>query len=150
MEDFEASLNSLLVDTFNSILRYEETALKSLPDTPVTLAEAHLLEAIGKQGGGCTVGEIASALRIAAPTATVAIKKLERKGLLSKTASPDDARSYIVSLTDKGRRIDRAHGLFHTRMVRNISREFSEGEKDVLLRAVQNLGAFFRDKTEAE
>ena len=148
MEAFEMNLNSLLVDTFNYILRYEETALKSILDSPVTVAEAHLLEAVGKQEAGSMVSEIAAALRIALPTATVAIKKLERKGFLTKVASLNDARSYIINLTDKGRRIDRAHTLFHRRMVRNISRDFSDGEKDVLLRAVQKLKAFFKDKAE--
>ena len=143
MEAFETNLNSLLVDTFNSILRYEETALKSMSPSPVTVTEAHVLEAVGKQDGGSMVSEIAAALRIALPTATVAIKKLEQKGFLTKTACTDDARRFIVSLTDAGKRIDRAHALFHTRMVRNISREFSDEEKDVLLRAVQKLQVFF-------
>ena len=148
-DSFEATLNSILLNTFNYILRFEALSLKAMADTPVTLAEAHLLEVIGKQDKQITVSEIASALGVAASTATVAIKKLERKGLVAKTAYAGDARRFIVSLTEQGKRIDRAHGMFHMRMVRNISRDFSREEKDILLSAMHKLSAFFKERVEA-
>ena len=148
MDAFETSLNSLLVDTFNYILRYEETALKAILNSPVTVTEAHVLEAVGKQSDGATVSEIAAALYIALPTATVAVKKLESKGFVTKTSCSADARRFIVNLTDKGKWINKAHELFHRRMVKNISREFSDAEKNVLLCAVQKLSAFFKEKVD--
>jgi len=149
MNTFETSLNSLLVDTFNYILRYEEIALKAILNSPVTVTEAHALEAVGKQSGGVTVSEIAAALNIAFPTATVAVKKLEHKGFVTKSSCSEDARRFIVTLTDKGKWINKAHELFHRKMVNNISREFSDSEQDILLRAVQKLSAFFKEKVEA-
>lgn len=148
MDTFETSLNSMLVDTFNYILRYEEITLRSILNSPVTAAEAHVLEAIGKQENGAIVSEIAAALRIALPTATVAVKKLESKGFVTKTSCAEDARRFIVSLTENGKWINRAHQMFHRKMVRNISREFSDSEKDVLLSAMQKLSVFFKEKVE--
>ena len=148
MNEFELNLNSLLVDVFNYILRFEETALKEILNLPITVTEAHVIEAVGKKKDGVSVSEIAAALQIAVPTATVAVKKLESKGFLTKKSCSEDARRFIVKLTEKGIKIDRAHELFHHKMVRNISREFSDTEKNVLLRTIKKLSAYFKEITE--
>lgn len=148
MSDFEARLNDVLVGIFNSILRYEEQSLKAISSTPVTINEAHVLEVIGKQNHGITVSEIASALSISAPTATVAVKRLESKGFITKTTCADDGRKFLIGLTDTGERINRAHGLFHRKMVRSVSQNLSEPERDVLISAVMKLGVFFKEKVD--
>ena len=150
MDDFEKSLNHVLTDTFNYILKYEETSLKKILRVPVTITEAHMIEAVGAhENNDTTVSKIASLLNIAVPTATVAVKKLESKGFIKKVPCEKDGRRFIVSLTDAGRRIERAHRLFHEKMVRNISRQFMGAEKDVLLKAVTKLSEFFKEKVEA-
>jgi DNA-binding MarR family transcriptional regulator len=150
MNDFEKNLNDILVNTFNNILKYEETSLKKIADTPVTVAEAHMIESISKRQGNSTVSDIAGDMGIALPTATVAVKKLENKGFVTKVPFSDDGRKFLISLTDKGIRADKAHSVFHRRMVRNISREFSDNEKEVLLIAMKKLNEFFREKTESD
>lgn len=150
MDAFEKSLNDLLVDTFNCILKYEEMSLRTISNMRITVSEAHLMEAIGKMGGSATVSEIAASLNIAVPSATVAVKKLEDKGFLQKLPCTQDARRTIVSLTELGAKIDRAHNIFHRKMVRDISRNFSESEKTVLLSAVNKLNTFFKEKAEIQ
>jgi len=151
MDDFEKSLNHVLVDTFNMILKYEEISIKRIFSVPVTITEAHMIEAIGAQENEeTTVSEIASLLSISMPTATVAIKKLESKGFIKKEPCAMDGRRIIISLTDMGKKVERAHRLFHTRMVRNISRQFADDEKDVLYKAVTKLSEFFKDKLQAK
>ena len=150
MNAFEQSLNHLLVDTFNYILKYEETSLKKNLRVPVTITEAHMIEAVGNQvNQETTVSGIASLLGIAMPTATVAVKKLEHKGFIKKIPCANDGRSTIISLTELGKKIERAHRLFHERLVRNISRQFADVEKEVLLHAVKTLSDFFKEKVEA-
>jgi len=83
------------------------------------------------------------------PTATVAVKKLESKGFINKVPCAKDGRRTIISLTDMGKKIEKAHRLFHRRMVKNISNQFEESEKDVLFRAVTKLSEFFKEKVEA-
>ena len=148
MREFEEHLNSLLVDTFNSILKYEEMSLRTVSDIPITVTEAHLIEAIAKTGSNTSVSEIASSLGIAMPTATVAVKKLESKGFVTKLPSNEDGRRLVVALTELGKRVERAHGIFHRRMVRNIAGCFNEAEKEVLLTAIKKLSLFFREKVE--
>jgi len=150
MNTFETSLNSVLVDTFNSILKFEESSLKRIVSTPVTMTEAHMIEVIGSQENmESTVSEVASLLNVSMPTATVAIKKLERKGFIKKVPCAKDGRRTIISLTDMGRKIEKAHRLFHTRMVRNISSQIPDVEKDVLFRAITRLSEFFKKQIEA-
>jgi len=150
MDIFEKSLNHVLVDTFNYILEYEESSLKKIVSVPVTITEAHMIEAIGAQKNEeTTVSEIASVLDISMPTATVAVKKLERKGFVDKAPCEKDGRRTIISLTEMGKRVDKAHRLFHRRMVKNISNQLENDEKEVLYRAVMKLSEFFKDKVEA-
>jgi len=149
MNDFESNLNSILVDTFNYILKYEERSLRDFLSVPITITEAHMIEAIGKhENQEITVGKLASHLSISMPTTTVAIKKLESKGFVQKSPCDHDARRIIIRLTKMGNKVEKAHRLFHERMVKNISRQFDKTEKEVLLRAVYKLGDFFRVKVE--
>ena len=148
MSDFEFSLNDMLADTFNYVLKYEEEALKKSTNLPLTVTEAHILEAIGRIDQGATISEIASILRVSLPTVTVAIKKLESKGFIKKQNCKVDGRRTIVELTESGKKANRAHSVFHRKMVKNISREFSEEEKEVLLCAIKKLNHFFREKVE--
>ena len=148
MDTFEKSLNHVLVDTFNYILEYEESSLKKIVSIPVTITEAHMIEAVGAQKNEeATVSEIASVLDISMPTATVAVKKLESKGFITKVPCTRDGRRTIISLTEMGKKIYKAHSLFHKRMIKNISRQFQETEKDVLYRAVTKLSDFFKERS---
>jgi len=150
MDDFEKSLNYVLVDTFNSILKFEESSLKKIVSVPVTITEAHMIEVVGEQrDDGTTVSDVASVLGVSMPTATVALKKLESKGFINKEPCARDGRRMMISLTDMGKKVNRAHNLFHKRMVRNISNQFPDAEKDVLFKAVTRLNDFFRERVEA-
>jgi len=147
MDDFERSLNDVLVDTFNSIIKFEEVSLKKIVSVPVTITEAHMIEAVGEQNDeGTTVSDVASFLGVSMPTATVALKKLESKGFINKKPCDRDGRRMLISLTDMGKKINRAHNLFHRRMVKNISNQFPESEKDVLFKAVTRLNGFFKER----
>lgn len=146
MTDFEQNLNDVLVDTFNGILRYEELCLKNMYTAPVTVSEAHMIDAIGKIDNP-TVSEIAGRMGIALPTATLALKKLENKGFVTKTQSASDGRKAHVSLTRIGEKVHRAHNMFHHKLVKNISDQFNESEKEILLSAIKSLSLFFEDMT---
>jgi DNA-binding MarR family transcriptional regulator len=56
-------------------------------------------------GGPCTLGELANAEQVTAPTMTRIVQGLEADGLAERKASPGDARSYIVRATRKGKQI---------------------------------------------
>ncbi len=146
LRDFEKIANAILVDTFNYILRFEEKAVRAITGVAITIGETHVIEAIGKLGGSASVSDVANLLEISMPTATVALKKLERKGFIKRLTSRDDARKSIVELAESGQVVDRTHELFHRKMVREISKGFTEEEKAVLLTALQKLRDFFHNK----
>jgi DNA-binding MarR family transcriptional regulator len=121
--------------------------MKKSLNIPVTITEAHMIEAIGKQDGEeNSIGNIASLLNIAAPTATVAVKKLENKGVIKKVPCGKDARRMIISLTELGKKIEKAHHVFHAKMVRAISKKFIDAEKEIILRVTELLMEFFAEE----
>jgi DNA-binding MarR family transcriptional regulator len=144
MNSFEEHLNNLLVEIFNSILKYEERFLKKMYAFPITVSEAHMIEYIGRFGEP-SIGQLAALMDITPPSVTVAVRKLEHKGFLTKEQSSNDGRKAHVKLTEAGRRIDRIHSLFHRRMVRSISRQFNKNEQRILLSGVQTISQFFKD-----
>lgn len=146
MNEFETNLNKVLVETFNNILKFEAEALRKMLSGSVTVNEAHMIEAIGKSEDNVTVSQLAGIMNISVPTTTIALKKLEKNGYVNKVACTDDGRKALVGLTDKGKTIDRAHRLFHNKMVKNISSGLSEIEKNVLLAGIKKLNSFFQNK----
>lgn len=145
---FERELNEILVDTFRTILRVEEDALKETGVTDLSISEMHLLESVGKSGPeGRTISDIAQELSVTLPTVTVAINKLEKKGYVQKVKSGADARMVFVTLTRTGQKMDRVHRYFHEQMVRNISSEMDEEEKRILTMGVVKLNRFFKRKS---
>jgi ribosomal protein L20 len=59
MKELDRELNIILVDTFRSILKVEEAALKRKELADLSINEMHLLEAIGKSPEGRTISDIA-------------------------------------------------------------------------------------------
>lgn len=144
MDSFSIALNELLVNTFQTILKLEEQALKSMSGEKLSISELHMLEAIHKEPEkGRTITDIAQDLSITLPTVTVAINKLAQKGYVRKHKSREDGRMVHVLLTEEGRRAEAAHRYFHRRMVNAISQDIPPEEREVLLKALHNLLAFF-------
>ena len=64
-------------------------------------ARVELLIKLGD--GPMTLREIARAVDVDPPAATVGVNKLEARGLVRRTAHPDDNRRKLVHLTEAGR-----------------------------------------------
>ena len=147
MTDFESALNDLLVDTFNTILKYESQSLKNLSGISVTIGEAHTIDAIARLNPPVTVSQVADRMGLARPTMTITIKKLEQKGYIEKTTSAEDGRRVTLVLTDQGKLIDRVHSIFHQRMVRDLSALLQPEERAILLTGIGQLNRYFRGQT---
>ena len=141
-------LNTLLVDTCDSVLRVEEKSLKHVGGGDLSIAEFHTLECIGDgQDNRRTVGEIAEALDVTVPTVTVCVNKLVKKGYVTKTRSEKDARVAIIELTREGRKMNRLHRYFHEQMLLTVKDEFTDEEMEILIRCLRKLNGFFEEKT---
>lgn len=144
MDTFSTELNTILVDTFRTIMKIEENTVRKMKNSNLTISEVHVLESVGKGAGPRTVSDIAQDLEISLPSVTIAINKLEKKGYVQKSRSADDGRQVLLRLTKTGQTINQVHRYFHEQLVRNVSKGFDDGEKTLLLRAMRNLNAFFR------
>lgn len=71
---------------------------------PVTQAQFNLLNHFVRLGHEFrTPAQLASAFQVSRPTMSNTLARLERAGLVSVVADPDDARGKRVSITAKGR-----------------------------------------------
>ncbi len=147
MNEFDIELNKVLVDTFRSILKVEELSLKNKGLKDLSISEMHLLEAVGKNGDkGRTAGDIAAELNITPPSVTIAINKLEKKGYVQKNKSSEDGRMVFIALTRLGKKIDSVHRYFHEQMIRTIGKELSSAEKQIFLKGLRGINAFFDER----
>ncbi len=98
------------LERIGSVLRSERwSATAALGLNPT---QAHVLAFLaGRNFEAIRVKEIAVQLGVSQPTATDSIAALERKELIQKIASVDDARSVGIKITQQGRRMLKAIGM---------------------------------------
>lgn len=144
MEHFSYELNHLLTSTYHEISRTEELILRNLSNDTLSISELHILDVVGRKG--CTVTAIAQNMYISMPSATIAVKKLEKKGYVTKERDETDARRVCIRLTTLGRRAYTAHLWFHRQMVQHVEHAFRPEERELLLTTIRRLDGFFKTK----
>ncbi|HGH9756441.1 TPA: MarR family winged helix-turn-helix transcriptional regulator [Streptococcus pyogenes] len=142
-------INHYLVDIFNRILVIEEMSLKTSQFNDVSLKEMHTIEMhtieiIGKYDQ-VTPSDIARELMVTLGTVTTSLNKLEAKGYIARTRSRSDRRVVYLSLTKRGRLLDRLHAKFHKNMVGHVIADMSDEEMQALVRGLGNLHQFLED-----
>ncbi|ABG05206.1 transcriptional regulator, MarR family [Rubrobacter xylanophilus DSM 9941] len=71
----------------------------------VTLPRFDVMAALyDKEPAGASMGDIAQRLLVTNGNVTGIVERLEREGLVRRRQRPEDRRSYIVRLTEEGRR----------------------------------------------
>lgn len=146
MDEQLATLNTLLVETFNEILKVEEESLRLATRETVTVTEMHLLDAIGA-GELPTISELAATSRVTASTMTIAVNRLEKKSLVERVRGTADRRVVRVRLTERGKALAYAHQRFHRRMARSVIEDLPGDQVEVLLKAMSNLQGFFHQES---
>ena len=141
------SLNTLLVETFNAILKVEEQSLRRATKESVTVTELHLLDAVA-QDDQATISSLAAVTRVTVSTMTIAINRLEAQRYVERVRETADRRVVRVRLTEHGRALAYAHQRFHRRMARAVVDGMPEEELNALTRAMENLRGFFRDESD--
>lgn len=136
------TVNEILVELFNEIMRIEEKAVITEEFKDISNNDMHIIDVIGKQASQ-NMSSIAKALGITVGTLTIAINNLVKKGYVSRARSENDRRVVLISLTQKGHCAFEHHRLFHEHMVDATVAGFNESDKETLIRALQNLKTFF-------
>jgi DNA-binding MarR family transcriptional regulator len=100
-------------------------------------------------GGPTTLGELARAEQVSAPTMTRLMQALDREGLVAREAHEGDARAVRVRATPRGRRIlERGRERRVTELERLLD-ELSPSELDNLGRAAVSIERLLRRSSSA-
>ena len=145
---FIKELNQVLVSTYQTIEKMERKMICRNSAVCLSMAEIHLIEAVGRGKGPKTISALAGRLNITLASVTVGVNKLVKKELLQKKRSEKDGRVIFVSLTGRGKRIYQVHEGFHAQMAEYVSSGLTKEEKYVMLKGIKKLRDFFALKTE--
>lgn len=137
-------INDYLVDIFNRVQVIEETSLRTSQFSDVSLKEMHTIEIIGKNTN-VTPSDIARELMLTLGTVTTSLTKLEAKGYIERKRSKLDRRVVHLTLTKKGKLLDRLHRKFHKNMVIHIAEDMNEQEFEALAQGLKNLHKFLEE-----
>ncbi|HSA39771.1 MAG TPA: MarR family transcriptional regulator [Mycobacterium sp.] len=95
-EDLQRTLGKLF-----SVLRRGDTPRAASTAGELTLAQLSILVTL-LEVGPIRMTELAARERVRTPTTTVAIRRLEKLGLVKRTRDPSDLRAVLVEITPKG------------------------------------------------
>lgn len=112
--------------------------------TKITYAQAAILFLLEK--GPLTMTEISHRLDIDNSATTGVVDRLEKAGLASRTTNPEDRRTYLIEITEKGsKEIDRARPIINE-VNREIKAGFSDEEIDAFKRVLNSLYTKFNNR----
>ncbi|HEY1276283.1 MAG TPA: MarR family transcriptional regulator [Thermoleophilaceae bacterium] len=97
-----ADFGDALEELFRSVLR---ASGRGVPGgrTQLTMSQYWVMAALAE--GPLTVSEVARAAQVAVPSATRALRALQRRGFVSRRDHEDDGRLVTVSLSPRGRAV---------------------------------------------
>lgn len=142
MDAYE-TINDILVNLFNEILKLEEEAIITEEFRDITNNDMHIIEAIGLSGEN-TMSAVAKKLGITAGSLTTSINSLVNKKYVVRKRSDEDRRVVFIRLTQKGKKAYDHHKEYHRRMTEAVLENLDENEIPVLIKALHSLSDFFR------
>ncbi|MBX3273794.1 MAG: winged helix-turn-helix transcriptional regulator [Sandaracinaceae bacterium] len=104
----------------------------------LTPTQGEILRHVAAAASPPRLGAIAKALGVRPATASKAVSALLDKGLVQKTAAPEDARALALTLTAKGRR-EATRAEAWPEVVASVAAGLDEDEQAVLLRSIVKL-----------
>ena len=104
----------------------------------LTLAQLSILVTLIDQGP-IRMTELAARERVRTPTTTVAIRRLEKIGLVKRTRDPSDLRAVLVDITPQGLAVHRESLDNRRSVLAGMLSRLSEADLDALTRALAPL-----------
>lgn len=149
MNRFGEELNEILMHTYRAVSEVESATLRNTMGGSLSISEMHVIECIGQGREKVrTVTDIAQELGITLASVTVSIKKLEKKGYVSKEKCAEDGRRVLVRLTRAGQRAEISHRYFHRQMAHAVERAIPAEERTIVLNGFRTIDEFFTRKAE--
>lgn len=89
---------------------------------------------------GMVVKDLQKCLQVPKSTLSNIIRRLEDKGYIKREINPIDKRSYIIQLTEKGKKVNQKHENDERRLFEEILNQLdSDDEIDELLRLLEKI-----------
>src|SRR5512143_1101016 len=131
--DLSGDLHRVLSKLF-SVLRRSDTK----PGTAggdLTLAQLSILLTLLDQGP-IRMTELAARERVRTPTTTVAIRRLEKLGLVKRSKDQSDLRAVLVDITDKGLAVHRESLANRRAALAEMLAALSDDDRETLAKAL--------------
>ena len=137
------TINDILVNLFNEILKLEEEAIITDEFKDITNNDMHIIEAVGLSGEN-TMSVVAKKLRITPDSLTTSVNSLVNKKYVIRHRSEEGRRVVFLKLTEKGKRAYEHHREYHRQMTEAVISRLDEAEVPILIKTLTGLSEFFR------
>lgn len=112
----------LAAQTWESLFRAQVTVMHRLQAddiwTELTMREYDVLFSLTKGGrAGMRLRDLNAQILMSQPSLSRMVERLEGRGLVARSAAPDDARGTVVRLTEAGASLQREVGRRHVRTI---------------------------------
>ena len=141
--DPHETINDILVNLFNEILKLEEEAIITDEFKDITNNDMHIIEAVGLSGEN-TMSVVAKKLGITAGSLTTSVNSLVNKKYVKRQRSEEERRVVFLKLTEKVKRAYEHHREYHRQMTEAVISRLDENEVPVLIKTLTGLSDFFR------
>jgi MarR family transcriptional regulator, 2-MHQ and catechol-resistance regulon repressor len=122
-----------------------QIAERSIEGAGLCLTDFAVLEALLHKGP-LTITEIQAKVLLASGSMTAAVDRLEKKGLLVRSAVASDRRAKLLELTPEGRRIVEAAFRHHSAELESAVAVLNRTEKQQLYALLKKLGVFAAER----
>jgi len=117
----------------------EAYAKTSIVDLEMCGSDFSILEALLHRGS-LPINEIGKKVLLTSGSITVAVDRLEDKGLVERRASANDRRARIVHLTTEGRQLINRAFRQHANDMELLASELSTSERATLIKLLKKIG----------
>lgn len=124
-----------IVEFYEKLSSWEHEVVRGSELTP---GQMHAIEIIGHEKS-LRMKELAEKLGVTTGTLTVAVDKLERKGLIERRPHETDRRSYRVVLTGAGEEHFASHHEYHVKLTEKITSALSPEELETFGRVLEKV-----------
>jgi len=118
-----------------------QIAERSIKDTGLGLTDFAALEALLHKGP-LTITDIQSKVPLALGSMTAAVDRLEKKGLILRTPSPEDRRAKVLKLSPKGRAVVAGAFSRHAADLETVMAVLDQRERRQLHDLLKKVGLF--------
>src|ERR1700749_1116730 len=118
-----------------SVLRRGDPSAGAAQTSDLTLAQLSILVTLLDQGP-IRMTDLAAHERVRTPTTTVAIRRLEKIGLVKRSRDPSDLRAVLVDITPRGRAVHGESLANRRAALAAMLSQLSSSDLDTLMKAL--------------